>query len=640
MGNNYEIHLNFLPFEKELPDFFIYRKEQASPEESRPPDAKIQRYTLPVDPSDIEKRNSYWVSLTERKDYHQFRVSPSFNHQMTKWVLFQCLRKSIEAKLDIHDFVVPTRGFLREVRFPLIRHDEGEEELIVQPYYLRVKKLFGFLVDFHFRLKEGVQFSRKVQQHSLSLDQNYKRNLDCYADRVSKIDEFLEKRWDVVGSMTLPGVDIESVLIRKYQPVAAGRLPSKVYVFSNGKTSRSQFNGLQNNGPLSAIEDSPNLLFVFREQDRLAARTLAMALKGTRQRGKFYFPGFSKLFKSEITIDSNPVIVKEFSRQSAEQVLKRVNESNDPVVPIFLLPDPKDPGYIKHKAIFAHKGIATQACTLPTILNDNTLRFSVANIALQIFCKAGGSPWKMQVTNGNTLIIGISQSHKVNRANNRVDVEKYIAFSVFTDNSGLFQKIQILGEGDNEKIYLDRLRENLRTELSEHSQHFDRIAVHTSFRLRKREIEAIEQVVREAGTSRNSNKCRFAVIKVNQKNRFFGTNLQVKSYVPYEGSWARLGRNEYLIWFEGIFPDNTTVRKAFPGPTHIDILSIGDESGEGDMSLLQDLINLSGANWRGFNAKSTPVSVFYCHLVADFVQQFHNQDLPMPAVEQIRPWFL
>jgi hypothetical protein len=56
--------------------------------------------------------------------------------------------------------------------------------------------------------------------------------------------------------------------------------------------------------------------------------------------------------------------------------------------------------------------------------------------------------------------------------------------------------------------------------------------------------------------------------------------------------------------------------------------------------LLQDLLNLSGANWRGFNAKSAPVSVFYCHLVADMVHEFYEKSLPLPAVNEIRPWFL
>ena len=116
----------------------------------------------------------------------------------------------------------------------------------------------------------------------------------------------------------------------------------------------------------------------------------------------------------------------------------------------------------------------------------------------------------------------------------------------------------------------------------------------------------------------------------------------VNSLVPYEATKVRLGRHEYLVWFEGIFRDKPNVTKAFPGPTHLQFLRVEDEEGElaEEREMLQDLVNLSGANWRGFNAKSSPVSVFYCHLVADFVHKFHERGLPLPSVRDIQPWFL
>jgi hypothetical protein len=103
-----------------------------------------------------------------------------------------------------------------------------------------------------------------------------------------------------------------------------------------------------------------------------------------------------------------------------------------------------------------------------------------------------------------------------------------------------------------------------------------------------------------------------------------------------------LGNHEYLVWFEGIFPDKPTVSKAFPGPTHLQFLRVNEQSmtWAEERDLIQDLMNLSGANWRGFNAKAAPVSVFYCHLVAELVREFYEQNLPLPAVQDIRPWFL
>lgn len=200
----------------------------------------------------------------------------------------------------------------------------------------------------------------------------------------------------------------------------------------------------------------------------------------------------------------------------------------------------------------------------------------------------------------------------------------------------------MLGESPDHNAYVSALRANLKQVLEANAGTFNRVVIHTSFKLKHEEIRAIEQTTREVAAATDKSKCRFSVIKVNHKSRFFGINRSVNSLVPYEATKVRLGPHEYLVWFEGIYPDKPTVTKAFPGPTHLQFLRVNDEGTEPaeERELLQDLVNLSGANWRGFNAKSSPVSVFYCHLVADLVHNFHERGLPMPAVQDIQPWFL
>ena len=58
------------------------------------------------------------------------------------------------------------------------------------------------------------------------------------------------------------------------------------------------------------------------------------------------------------------------------------------------------------------------------------------------------------------------------------------------------------------------------------------------------------------------------------------------------------------------------------------------------MTILEDISNLAGANWRGFNASTRPVSVFYCRIVGEFIKEFTERSLPIPAVEEFMPWFL
>jgi hypothetical protein len=185
-----------------------------------------------------------------------------------------------------------------------------------------------------------------------------------------------------------------------------------------------------------------------------------------------------------------------------------------------------------------------------------------------------------------------------------------------------------------------KLRESLRELLVASATKFSQVVIHTSFKLKHREIDAIQKVAQEVSTDIGTGGSRFAVVKVNHTNFFFGANRAVNSLVPFEGTRVKLGPGEYLVWFEGIFPDKVTVTKPFPGPTHVQFLRVSDEKTVSEEEVLQELVDLSGANWRGFNAKSAPVSVFYCHLVADIIHNFNERGLPLPAVEELRPWFL
>lgn len=642
--DDYRIHLNFLPVEVNAMHFQVYRRKCVSAQEQRP-SPTAGAYKLPVTAPSEEKWPSYWVLLEAAADFEPFDFQAEWNADITRRIIFTSLKRSVQAQLNASQYRFPDNIFIDEVSLVIQAYPEGQEELVIQPYSLKTTRQTGFLVDFHFRLADGVPFSRKIQQLSLSLDKNFRRNVDYCVDRSSKIRRFLEKRWPVFEAMTQPGSSARLPISKEFVTLPAERLRPKVYVFAGNKESKSQFTGLRDFGPLQPLDGPPRLLFMFREQDRVAARRLALALRGQKQRGQFNFPGFKALFKSELEIDANPVVLPDLSEKSMESALakaKAVGNTAPRLLPLIVLPNEENNGYLAQKAHFSHAGMPTQVCTLRILEDEESLKWAIGNLALQVFCKAGGRPWKVRPTAEHSLIIGISQSHKCRVINDKIHVDKYFAFSVLTDSSGLFQQIQVLGDSEDHSSYIAALRTNLKKVLEESAGVFNRVVIHTSFKLKHEEISAIQKTVRDIATTTDKAKCRFAVIKVNHKSRFFGINRAVNSLVPFEATKVRLSASEYLVWFEGIYPDKPNVTKAFPGPTHLQFLRVNDEpAGPAEQrELLQDLVNLSGANWRGFNAKSAPVSVFYCHLVADLVHDFHERGLPMPAVQDIRPWFL
>lgn len=630
--SKYELQLNLLVVSGDFPQFSIYRKSHQGEEPANPKEG-LFAYDLPIEGTDLTKRDKYLVRLAPHDGYVACTLPASAKIDLTRRVMFEALKIRCGQVLRAGEFLVSEDSFQKEISFLLHSHKEGNEVIVLQPYYFAAAKRFGFLVDFHFDLKPGIPFSRRIQQLSLSLDKNFRRNLDYYTDRRARIAAWIERNHKKLFPLSLRGAATPLQIESAFTSLPALQLRAKTYVVAGNRQYRSQFIGVKEAGPLETVGSCPPLLFIFREQDRDLARRAARALKGSEP--QLNFPGFEKLFHLPLTISNAPVVLNDYSRAEMERALTQVKNAGA-AIPIFIMPKDEE-AYVTHKAVFAHAGIATQVCTTDTLNDDYALKWSVANIALQLFCKAGGKPWKVKPTEEGSLIVGVSQSHKIVGDDANRHIEKYFAFSILTDSSGIFQSLNVMGQADHEADYRTQLQNNLTALLREQSERFRTVVLHTSFKLKQNEMRVIESVVKAAAAEK---KCRFAVVKVNQRNRFFAINPSVNSLVPYEASYTRLGHREYLLWFEGVFPDNPSVKKAFPGPTHLEFLHVSEEKMIGDEQVLQDLVNLSGANWRGFNAKSAPVSIFYCHLVADMVRRFQERNLPLPEVKELRPWFL
>lgn len=239
--------------------------------------------------------------------FEPFSFNSEWNYDLTRHFVFQALKRSIERQLAPEEYRVFEGGFLQEIDLLMCNHVEGDEVLVIQPYFLKAIQRVGFLVDFHFKLKKGIAFNRRILQLSLSLDKNLRRNLDYCSDRAAKIREFVERRWSIFQGLVVEGASNALQVSKEFAAVPADRLRSKIYTFAHQKESQSQFMGLREFGPLSSLEVPPTLLFVFREQDRQAARLLAVSLKGMKQRGQFNFPGFARKQNSTPRSPRDPI---------------------------------------------------------------------------------------------------------------------------------------------------------------------------------------------------------------------------------------------------------------------------------------------------------------------------------------------
>ncbi len=401
--------------------------------------------------------------------------------------------------------------------------------------------------------------------------------------------------------------------------------------------------GVKEHGPLRPVEDDVLLYFVYRPADKPLSYDLYRALRGDTYPT---FSGMKKMFGYDLgERHVSGLSVDDFSQDSIDYAIQLIQSygTDRLVVPICIVPwsrfdehEGAGDNYYRLKYAFLKNNLPTQLVSVSTLQDKNKLKWSVSNIALGVFAKMGGYPWKVDPQTDKCLIIGIGQSHKI------VDgsIEKYYAYSVLTDSSGLYEDLRTLGRGTKENAYLDQLKVNLTDLLKRYANRFNKFAIHTTFAIRQYELDAIKEVI-DSYRHESSQSDEFVVLKFNDKNKFFGYSPTSNSMIPYESTYVALSFKEYLVWFEGLQYHNPNVYRRIGGPVHIQfIYPEKDLSYHKQIEYLQDSLNLSGANWRGFNAKSLPVSIYYAHIVARYLKEFDKLGLEQLDLSKLTPWFL
>jgi hypothetical protein len=576
----------------------------------------------------------YWVCYERREGFEQFNCSSHTDFHLTEDYLFHLLKVSSESLFDI-DYELPEEGegnfrFLR-IKYVLKHHPANRRELVwLEPYYLWSKKEFGFLVDFSLDVPSREKLTKRDLELSLTHKKG-KRNFDFYADRFDKIREFVGRYHNRI--FPLPNGPLLIHVKKKLRELEAGQLEKKTYVFSGDYKSSSQFIGMKDHHPLHAAPDSGKVFFVYREADKPLSYDLYRALEGKSFKT---FPGMEQMFGYNLFAHTSGIEIQGFDQPEIKRLCDHIKRSSNAEhsVPVILIPFEKGSrDYFLLKHTLLKNKVPSQFVRLETLKSESELKWSVSNIGLQLFAKLGGQPWMVDPANKRCLIIGIGQAHKLTEERT---IERSFAHTVLTDSSGLYKELKILSASKNGNDYLIEFRENFRSLLDEFRDVYEKFVIHLTYKIKKDEIKAIKEELNRVFTGQHK---EFVVMKFNDRNKYFGYSLNNNSFIPYESSLIQLSRDEYLVWFEGL-QYNSTVPKRIERPLDVKFLYPNDISDEDKLSYLQDSVNLSGANWRGFNAKSVPVSIYYAKLVADFVKEFRDLDLEEIDWESLTPWFL
>jgi len=633
VGEDRSVALNFLPLERQEFQFTVYRKECSQEPSNKPMPGEVYKYySLPV-ADNLDERKFYRISFDKFRGAEKFLCLQDFNNWLTVYFLY-CLLKA--QGRQIPEYLRDGKPeFGNRVYFSLGEHKEGWETIWLEPYYLSVQDKFGFLIDFRFIKKETQVFDRRIQQLSLSLDREYRRNRNFYIDRYQKISSFISRILPKVNSLPTDGepLEVETDLAR----LEFSALSVKRYVVGDDQESNSQFLGLKEFGPLGKVEEPIKVLFIFAKGHKDFARDLYRALKGETY--KNIFPGMEQMFRLPFSKENvKGIEVSHISSTEVEKMLEEECADEESLVfPIVLVRSRGESDlYYSIKESTVRRNIACQNVTVDLFRIGDSFKWAIGNIGVQIFAKMGGIPWKVKPSNEKCLIVGIGQAHRRDASGK---IKKYFSYSVLTDSSGLFKDIKVLSSSDDREKHLEQLEHRLLEVISERTTEFDKFVIHTPFKLKLIELDRIKAAIEKIASQEEAKE--FVVIKVNTENKFFAYYFGVNSLVPYESTYVKLAPKQYLVWFEGLQYGKASVSKACAGPTHIQFYYESKELSEKERrSYLQDIMNLSGANWRGFNAKARPVSIFYCELLARFVREFEARGKEDVNIENFKPWFL
>ncbi|NKQ38710.1 MAG: hypothetical protein HF967_04445 [Methanosarcinales archaeon] len=618
----YDITLNFLPLNISAFEFAIFRKLALTEEKLW--SESIRKFWI-----DDEQ---YWVSFTEFEQAEQVKVNSEnlplgLVNRYLNFLLSNKIKQENIKTIDKKSKFKSNRIF---AHLETIKSADGtiigDKTVWIEPYFLKSTNQFGFLLDYKFLQNKDYPFNREVQKYSLSLDASYGQNKNFHIDKHEIILSFIQR-----FITPLQILNQELSILKKLQQIESNTLKPKIYIFKGNKTANSQFNGVMQHGPIEAVPNEPFYFYVYKEAHKSFAQDLVKALNGSF----FTFKGLDKLHLSKQSKgNTKGITLNDFSLQEINRVLEEVktSEQNNPII-ISVTPEQEEDFYYQLKHQCLQENIPVQTVHTETIRNPNTLKWSVSNIAIQIFSKLGGVPWIVEPSHKNCLIVGIGQAHKYDREKKRY--ERFFSYSVLIDSSGKFISIKQLADETDKAKFIESITKSI-SEIIQENESYKKIIFHIPQKLNKTEIKTIENIL-----AKSREDIELSIIKINDKSDFIGFNSEKNSLVPYESSYVQISDREYLIWTEGLNFHNSKAIKRYGNPLHIAFhYSNQKDSFKNHKAYLQDILNLSGANYRGFNAKALPVSSFYPKLIADFSKHFKELNLNLITKDTEKPWFL
>jgi hypothetical protein len=409
--------------------------------------------------------------------------------------------------------------------------------------------------------------------------------------------------------------------------VNAHLLPPVQFAFRNEQSRPDKLRGLTDYGPYRDLSRAPTFGFVFPNEYRDYANQLFLALKN----GIGAFKGVETTFRFRLSKDqvfqvSDFSIVGKSHHDAAtlyqDAILKWHSGPQSSRPDMFFVIHPQTPAseadtpYYACKARLLSEGILSQNVTAGLIADDAKFRWSAANIALGAFVKLGGIPWIVYGKElDQELIIGLGRSYLFDPTTRQTT--GYMGFTACFSARGSFQFIALADVTDNRKEYLGLLGKVVSTSL-ERAETIGRtvssLTLHVPKEMSREELDVVHAAVRGHV---KQNILQIVIVKVSEEDTFFAVDTGFKDGVPRRGTVIQVTDRDYLMYTEG--RDEKETWASFRSPVALRVTPQGGRHSGGIKTVLRQINDLSQVNWRGFNARSKPISIYYGSLIAQLL---------------------
>jgi hypothetical protein len=438
----------------------------------------------------------------------------------------------------------------------------------------------------------------------------------------------------------------------------ASTLPPVEFSFGNGQSGPDKLRGLVSYGPFQPLtNERPRFGFVFPSESRDSANKLFLALKN----GIGLFRGVENTFRFTLSSDQVfPIPVSGVQLSSSADHTENARAYASAVLAwsagearvrpdMFFVLHPKTSSsepltpYYECKAILLKEAILSQNVTLDLINNPSQFQWSAANIALGAFVKLGGMPWVVKGEDlDQDLIIGIGRAYVYDAQSRRTT--GYLAFTACFSARGPLRFISLAEVANNRRDYLTALQNIVATTLTRANSlgtQITSLTVHAPKEMQRAEMD----VIRTAARSHKTNSLlQPLVIKVTEEFSFFAVDDRYQDGVPRRGTVVQVSDRDYMLYTEGREEKEAwSVRL----PVALRVTPQGEVLAQPRMiGSLRQINDLSQVNWRGLNARSKPISIYYGSLIARILSHLspeHVTTLYRPEPQRMlqeRMWFL